>query len=73
MKERGGSQGRKRRCGKKKERKNQPGQGDSEQGHKKKRGGAKVDEELQEDALQKPWRQRGRYEQRSESQAGDSR
>jgi hypothetical protein len=35
MKERGGSQGRKRKCGEKKERKNQPGQGDSEQEHKK--------------------------------------
>jgi hypothetical protein len=42
----------------KKERKNQPGQGDSEQGHKKESCGAKVDEELREDALQKPWRQR---------------
>jgi hypothetical protein len=69
MNERGGSQGRKRRCGEKKERKNQPGQGDSEQGHKREGGGAKEDEELREGALQKPWRQRDRYEQRS----GDSR
>ena len=35
MQERGGSQGRKHRRGDKVERKNQPGQGDSEQEHKK--------------------------------------